>query len=90
MDPEKEKKGYGFHDITFIKGDAEDLPFEDNTFDIVVISYGLRNLGDYNKGISEFKRVLKEDGKLGILEFFEPKSSIVSKIFKLYFFWDDN
>ncbi len=81
---EKSKK-YNYTDIQFIEGDAENLPFDDNSFDVLVISYGLRNLSDCNKGISEFRRVLKNDGQLGILEFFEPKSTIVAKIFKIYF-----
>ena len=82
---EKKARKLDFRDITFIEGDAEEIPFDDNTFDILVISYGLRNLSDYNKGIAEFRRVLKKDGELGILEFFEPKSSFVSKVFKFYF-----
>lgn len=82
---ERKAKKFDMTDIDFIEGDAEEIPFEDNTFDILVISYGLRNLGNYNKGISEFRRVLKEDGELGILEFFEPRSTFVSKIFKFYF-----
>ena len=81
---QKSKKN-NFHDIDFIEGDAESLPFDDNTFDKLVISYGFRNLGDFEKGLSEFHRVLKPNGKLGILEFLQPKSSFASKSFKLYF-----
>ena len=81
----KKSSKYNIDDILFIEGDAENLPFEDNTFDKVVISYGLRNLGDPNKGIKEFYRVLKPEGTLGVLEFFEPKSTIMTGLFKLYF-----
>ena len=42
------------NDIHFIEGDAEALPFEDSTFDKLVISYGLRNLGNPEKGLREF------------------------------------
>jgi len=81
---EKSKK-LKIEDINFIEGDAENLPFEDNSFDKVVISYGLRNLGDCEKGIKEFHRVLKPNGKLGVLEFLQPKSTIIAKVFKIYF-----
>ena len=64
---EKKARKLDFRDITFIEGDAEEIPFDDNTFDILVISYGLRNLSDYNKGIAEFRRVLKKDGELGMI-----------------------
>ena len=73
------------NDIDFIEGDAESLPFSDNTFDKVVISYGLRNLGDCEKGVKEFHRVLKPNGELGILEFLQPQSTIIAKAFKFYF-----
>ena len=72
-------------DIHFIEGDAENLPFDDDTFDKLVISYGLRNLGNCEKGLQEFYRVLKPNGKIGILEFLQPKSTIIAKVFKFYF-----
>ena len=72
-------------DIEFIEGDAESLPFNDNTFDKLVISYGLRNLGDPKLGLTEFYRVLKPNGKIGILEFMQPKSTVIATIFKFYF-----
>ena len=81
----KKLKKFKIDDIDFIEGDAEKLPFDDNTFDKIVISYGLRNLGDCQKGIEEFHRVLKPEGKLGILEFLQPQSTIIAKIFKFYF-----
>ena len=75
----------GVNDIKFIEGDAEKLPFDDNTFDKLVISYGLRNLGDFKIGIEEFYRVLKPNASIGVLEFMQPRSTIVSVVFKLYF-----
>ena len=81
----KEKKGYCYRDITFIKGDAEDLGFDNNVFDALTISFGFRNLGNYDKGLSEFFRVLKPGGKLAILEFSKPTYSWFSPLFKFYF-----
>ena len=81
----QKSKKYNISDIAFIEGDAENLPFDDNSFDKVVISYGLRNLGSFEKGLAEFHRVLKPNGKLGILEFLHPQSTIIAKLFKFYF-----
>ena len=71
--------------ILFIQGDAEYLPIKNNSIDIITISYGFRNLGNFNKALKEFNRVLKSGGMLGILEFSNPKSIIFSKFFKFYF-----
>ena len=81
----QKSKKYNISDIDFIEGDAENLPFDDNSFDKVVISYGLRNLGNFEKGLSEFHRVLKPNGRLGILEFLHPRSTVSAKLFKFYF-----
>ena len=53
-------------------GDCLDLPFSDDKFDLVTISFGLRNLADREKGLSEIYRVLKPGGRLIILEFSQP------------------
>ena len=57
------KKGLKDHDISFIQGDGEDLGFSDNSFHGLTISFGFRNLGNYDKGLSEFYRVLKPGGR---------------------------
>ena len=72
--------------ITFIEGDAENLPIESNSIDCLTISYGFRNISNYEKALEEFYRVLKPGGKLGILEFSKPKSKVIGFIFKLYFY----
>ena len=71
--------------ITFIEGDAENLPLESNSIDCLTISYGFRNISNYEMALTEFYRVLKPGGKLGILEFSKPKLKIIGFIFKLYF-----
>jgi len=81
----KNKKGYGYRDITFIKGDAEDLGFTNDTFEALTISFGFRNLGNYDKGLSEFFRVLKPGGKLAILEFAQPSYKFFTPFFRFYF-----
>ena len=71
--------------ITFLQGDAENLPINDNSVDCLTISYGFRNISNYETALSEFHRVIKPGGKLGILEFSEPKSKVVGFIFRIYF-----
>ena len=50
----------------------KNLPFKDNSMDIVTISFGIRNFNNYEQAISEIYRVLKPNGKLAILEFCKP------------------
>ena len=50
--------------IAMIQGDSENLPFEDNRFDAVTVSFGVRNFENLTKGLSEILRVLKPQGKL--------------------------
>ncbi len=69
----------------FIEGQANDMPFEDESCEIVSISYGIRNVVDRKKGLSEFYRVLKPGGIVVILEFTkQEKSGIASKIVDIY------
>ena len=53
-------------------GDCLNLPFEDNSFDLITIAFGLRNLADRAKGLAEMLRVLRPGGRLIILEFSQP------------------
>lgn len=54
--------------IEFVKGDSEALPFEENTFDAITVSFGIRNFEHLKKGLSEILRVLKPGGIFVILE----------------------
>ena len=71
--------------IEFVHGDAEKLPMGDNSYDHICISFGFRNLGNYNKALKEFYRVLKPGGKLCILEFSQSRSKFFNFIFSVYF-----
>ena len=62
--------------ITFVLADAMDLPFADNEFDAVTISFGLRNIHDPQKGLDEMFRVLKPGGRLVICEFSTPPRAL--------------
>lgn len=54
--------------IDMIVGDSENMPFDNDTFDAITVSFGVRNFANLNKGLTEINRVLKPDGKLVILE----------------------
>jgi len=60
--------------ISFELGDAENLPYEDGSFDAATVSYGIRNFQDLEKGLSEILRVLSPDGILVVLETSVPQS----------------
>jgi demethylmenaquinone methyltransferase/2-methoxy-6-polyprenyl-1,4-benzoquinol methylase len=62
--------------ITFVEADAMNLPFADNEFDAVTISFGLRNIEDPKKALAEMFRVLKPGGRLVVCEFSKPPRAI--------------
>jgi demethylmenaquinone methyltransferase/2-methoxy-6-polyprenyl-1,4-benzoquinol methylase len=66
------------------EADALQLPFPDGTFDLVVCSFGFRNLANYRAGLEEILRVLRTDGQMGILEFSEPRGLL--RPFYLFYF----
>jgi demethylmenaquinone methyltransferase/2-methoxy-6-polyprenyl-1,4-benzoquinol methylase len=61
--------------IALREGDALELPFDTASFDVVTIAFGLRNLPDYARGVSEMARVLKPGGRAVILEFLPPRGA---------------
>ena len=81
----KKAKKYQTNNLQFIVGDAESMIFDDNKFDALTISYGFRNLGFYDKALSEFYRVLNNNGKIAILEFSNPTSRWFKPLFQFYF-----
>lgn len=68
-----------------IQGDAEKLPFAENSFDALTISYGIRNVGTISAALNEFYRVLKPGGRLSILEFAEPEGWFFGRLYRFYF-----
>jgi len=70
--------------LTYIEGDAMALPFEDASFDVVTIAFGLRNVQDPGRAVGEFHRVLKPGGRLAVLEFDRPSPAIVGWLNDLY------
>lgn len=68
-----------------IKGSILELPFKENTFDCITIAFGLRNIQDKSKALSEMYRVLKPGGKVVCLELSKPNVPILKNIYDLYF-----
>jgi demethylmenaquinone methyltransferase / 2-methoxy-6-polyprenyl-1,4-benzoquinol methylase len=70
--------------LNFSKADALNLPFEDNRFDVVTISYGLRNTVKYEKALAEALRVTKTGGRIVIAEFSHPTNRVFHTIYTKY------
>src|ERR1700761_2798922 len=72
--------------VECIVADAENLPFEDNSFDCVTIGFGLRNVTDKLKALQSMHRVLKVGGQLLVLEFSTPRAPGLKPIYDAYSF----
>jgi demethylmenaquinone methyltransferase/2-methoxy-6-polyprenyl-1,4-benzoquinol methylase len=73
------------NDIQLQYGDSENLPFSDQSFDIVSVAFGVRNFENLELGLSEMKRVLKNGGRVIVLEFSLPSIFPFKQIFNFYF-----
>jgi demethylmenaquinone methyltransferase / 2-methoxy-6-polyprenyl-1,4-benzoquinol methylase len=72
--------------IDFQDGDAMDLRFRDASFDVVTISFGLRNVADRGQALREFRRVLRPGGRLMVLDFSTPNSKMLTLVHDLIYF----
>ncbi|MFN3701379.1 MAG: bifunctional demethylmenaquinone methyltransferase/2-methoxy-6-polyprenyl-1,4-benzoquinol methylase UbiE [Alphaproteobacteria bacterium] len=72
------------NDFRWVTGNAEDLPFEDNSFDVYTIAFGLRNVTHIDKALREAHRVLKPGGRFYCLEFSKVQNPLLSKGYDLY------
>ncbi len=84
MFEEGRKNLKNFKNIKWIKAQAEKLPLNDNTFDFYTISYGIRNVTDINKTLSEAFRVLKPGGRFMCLEFSKIDNEMLNFFYKQY------
>ncbi len=71
--------------VRFVEGDALQLPFRTDYFDVVTIAFGFRNLENYATGLTEMRRVLKPSGVLAILEFSQPRLPLFRQLYHFYF-----
>ena len=75
------KKSPSLH---WVEADALTLPFPASHFDLVTSAFGFRNLADYDAGLREILRVLRDGGECGILDFGEPRG-VIGKFYRIYF-----
>ena len=71
------------HDL--IDADIEKLPFPSNSFEVITIAFGIRNVGNMEAALEELYRVLKPGGRLGILEFSQPENQLFKRMYYFYF-----
>lgn len=84
MIAEGRRRHGGVTGITFQQADAMDLPFADNEFDTVTISYGLRNVHDPKKALAEMLRVTKPGGRIVIAEFSHVHPAWLAALYRFY------
>lgn len=72
--------------LQFVQGDAQFLPFPDDSFDCITIAFGLRNVTDKALALRSMLRVLKPGGRLLVLEFSKPENELISKAYDTYSF----
>jgi demethylmenaquinone methyltransferase/2-methoxy-6-polyprenyl-1,4-benzoquinol methylase len=72
----------GLHEL--VEADGMNLPFPDETFDVITASFGLRNMASWEKGLSEMARILKPGGHLLILDFSLPTLPVIRPLYRAY------
>lgn len=72
--------------VEYVQANAQALPFPDNTFDLITIAFGLRNVTDKDEALRSMYRVLKPGGRLLVLEFSKPSNELLSKAYDMYSF----
>ena len=78
------KKGLD-HLISLEQGDSENLRYEDNSFEVATVAFGVRNFENLQVGLAEMHRVLKKNGQIVVLEFSRPTIFPFKQLFNLYF-----
>src|ERR1700678_1120958 len=73
--------------VSFLRGDAQQIPFPEASFDVVTISYGLRNLADMGRGLSEMLRVARPGGRMLVLDFGKPDNGVWRAVYFGYLRW---
>jgi len=84
MIAEGRKRHAGIRNLSFVQADATDLPFADDEFDTVTMSFGLRNVNEPKKALAELLRVTKPGGHLVVCEFSHPPSPGFNGLYRFY------
>lgn len=72
--------------IAFLRQDALKLGFKDESFDGVMVAFGIRNMASIERALREMIRVVKKGGRVVVLEFALPENPVIRRIYSLYFF----
>jgi demethylmenaquinone methyltransferase/2-methoxy-6-polyprenyl-1,4-benzoquinol methylase len=84
MIAEGERRHRGIRNLSFVEADATALPFDDDAFDAVTMSFGLRNVNEPKMALAELLRVTKPGGRLVICEFSHPPSPAFNGLYRFY------
>ena len=71
--------------IGFVQADAQQLPFANDTFEVVAVAFGLRNVTDTDRGLREMARVTRPGGRVAVLEFSRPQHWFLGRAYRAYF-----
>ena len=71
--------------MAFVRAPGEALPFRDGAFDSASIAFGIRNIGDRDRGLSEMCRVVRPGGRVVVLEFSIPEGALFGALYRFYF-----
>ncbi len=71
--------------MKFLVADAQQLPFDTDTFQIVSVAFGLRNVSDTMRGLCEMVRVCRPGGQVAVLEFSRPRNKAFNAVYQAYF-----
>ncbi len=83
---EEKKQRAGINgQLKFVEADAQDLPFDDDHFQVVSVAFGLRNISDTDQGLREMTRVCRPGGKVAVLEFSMPRWQPMKAMYGFYF-----
>jgi demethylmenaquinone methyltransferase/2-methoxy-6-polyprenyl-1,4-benzoquinol methylase len=83
---DQKKRRFGINgQVQFVEADAQRLPFPTDHFQLVCVAFGLRNVTDTRRGLSEMIRVVNHNGKVAVLEFSKPRWPPFSWIYTGYF-----
>src|SRR4051812_25032384 len=81
----KVRKARAGGNVALIEGDAQRLPLPGDTFGVVTVAFGLRNVADTVRGVDEMIRVARPGGKVAILEFSRPRGAILGRLYLVFF-----
>lgn len=83
---EEKKRRSGIQEnLTFLEADTQSLPFQDETFQLVTVAFGLRNVSDTDRGLREMVRVCEPGGRVAVLEFSLPQWQPMKAMYGYYF-----